>query len=183
MKLNLNKEQTERIVFLAIAVVIAVIVLLTFIFVPGFRKIGFLRNKINEEKTKLLDAEKDIANFAKIKKDFNDLEKKIKQYQLNMPQPTPDWLLEKLNYLGNETGISFDKMEHKGYISQTGKYRLQGLYLELKTDYHSLGKFINKLENSSSFLKIMDLSIIGNKDDVKKHIVKITVGAYVNEQK
>lgn len=181
--MKLNKEQTEKIIFGAIICIIIIIVLITLVFAPSLRSIKELRVKILDEKEKVAKAEKEILNLSGSKLNLKKMEEQVKQYSLNMPEATPDWLLERLNSIAGETDINFDKIEPKGDIAQVDSYLLQGLYLELKTDYHRLGAFINKLENLSPFIKILDLSITGNKDDVNRHIVKLTVGVYVSESK
>lgn len=182
-KMKLNKEQLEKIIFGIIICIIIIIVLVTLVFAPSLKSIKELRIKIVEEKNKVVKAEKEVSNLSSAKSNLNKLKEQVKQYSLNMPEATPDWLLERLNSIAGETAINFDKIEPKGNILQIDSYWMQGLYLELKTDYHRLGAFINKLENLSPFIKILDLSITGNKDDVNKHIVKLTVGAYVYENK
>lgn len=184
MKLNLkeNKQQLEKIALLVIGGVIVFIVLVTLVFGPNIRNIKRLSAKIREQRGKVVTAEKEIAGLVNLKSNLEKLEENIKQYQLDMPLGTPDWLLEKLNSLAGEIGIDFDKIEPKGNIDQQGSYALQGLYIELKTDYHRLGVFLNKLENSSPFLRLLDLSITANKEDINKHVVKLTVGAYVKTQ-
>lgn len=177
-----NKEQLEKIILGVIGGIIVIIVLMNFVFGPNVRRIRELRAMIREEKDKVVNAERDVSEFPRIKLNLKRLEGQVKQYQQDMPEATPDWLLERLNRLASETGIDFDKIEPKGYIAKLGPYQLQGLYIELRTDYHRLGGFINKLENLSPFIKVLDLNIAGNKDDIKRHIVKLTVGAYVSEK-
>lgn len=181
--MKLNKEQLQKIILGSIVGIIILVVLVTVIFGPNIRRMRELRGQINKEGNKVIKAEQEVSGLAKLKLNLKRQEEEIKWYQLDMPLATPDWLLERLNSLAGETGIDFDKIEPKGYITKAGSYWLQGLYIEVKTDYHRLGIFINKLENLSPFIKILDLSITGNKDDIKRHIVKLTVGTYVSEKK
>lgn len=180
--MKIPKEQLKKIILWGVVCIIVIVVLITLVFSPNLRKIGTLRANIRKERSKVVKAEKEVLELAKIKLNLKRLEDQIEKYQQDMPLATPDWLLERLNTLANEIGIEFDRIEPKGYISQIGPYGLQGLYVELKTDYHRLGRFINKLENLSPFIKVIDLSIAGNKDDIRKHIIKITVGTYVKEK-
>lgn len=180
--MNLSKEQLEKIILGSVLSLIIVIVLITLVFAPTFKRIRENRVKIAEEKKKVQKAEDEISNISGLKSNLNKMKEQLVQYYKNMPEATPDWLLGRLNSIADETGINFDKIEPKGRIEQVDSYDLQGLYLELKTDYHRLGIFINKLENLSPFIKILDLSITGNKSDVNKHIVKLTVGAYVSKK-
>lgn len=181
--MKLNKEQKEKVILAVIVGIIVVIVLTMFVFSPSLQKIGKLRAMIVEERNRITKAEKEVLELSKMQENLKRQEADVKQYGEVMPQGTADWLLERLNSLASEIGIDFDKIEPRGNISQMGSYLLTGMYLELKTDYHTLARFINKLENTSPFIKILDLSIAGNKNNVTKHVVKFTVGAYVSEKK
>lgn len=180
--MKLNKEQLEKLILGVVFGIIVIVVLMTLVFGPNLKRIGILRIGIHEEREKVVKAEKEILRFPTVKLNLKRLREEVRQYQVNMPEATPDWLLERLNNLGSETEISFDKIEPRGYITQAGLYWLQGLHIELKTDYHRLGRFINKLENLSPFIKVIDLSIVSNKDNINKHVVKLTVGTYVEEK-
>lgn len=182
-KMIKNKESLEKAAKGIIFGLIILILLFVFVFKPNIKNINVLSAKIKELKAKVSDAEKEVKMIPNLKTNISKLDEQLKKYQNDMPQPTPDWLLERVNSLAGETGIVFDKMEHKGYITQLDSYWLQGLYLEMKTDYHSLGRFINKLENSSPFLNVLEISITGNKSDINKHIIKILIGAYVFTEK
>lgn len=180
--MKIPKEQLEKIILGGVVGTIVIVVLITLILGPNIRRIGELRAKIHKERGKVVKAEREVSELARIKLNLKRLEDQIKQYQEDMPLATPDWLLERLNTLANKEGIDFDRIEPKGHITHIGPYWLQGLYVELKTDYHRLARFINKLENLSPFIKIIDLSIAGNKENINKHIVKLTVGTYVKEK-
>lgn len=179
--MKLNNEQLKKIIIGFVLSITVVVLLMAFVFSPSLKKSHENRLRIRKEQDKVRNAELDVKSLPEIKLNLQKFEEQIAQYKLNMPQATPDWLLGKLNSIAGETGVNFDKMEHRGSISRIGDYSLQELYIELRTDYHTLGKFINKIENSSPFLKIVDLSIAKNKDDVSNHLVKLMVGAYVSE--
>lgn len=181
--MKIGKEKLERIILGIIGGIIIIVILMTLVFGPKLKRIKELRIRIHEERNKVIEAEDVVSRLTSIRLNIKKLKGGLKQYQLNMPEATPDWLLGKLNALSSETGIDFDKIAPKGYLEQVGFYLLQGLYIELKADYHRLGGFINKLENLSPFIRILDLGITGNKDDVNRHIVKLTVGVYVSEEK
>lgn len=180
--MKLPKEHLEKIILGVIGGIIVVVLLVAFFFAPNLRRIGQLWDRIREKREEVLRAEKEVLGLARIRLNLLKLNEKIKKYQTNMPQDRPDWLLEILNRLAGEVGVDFDKIEPKGYIIQVGSYWLEGLYIELRTSYHTLGMFINKLENTSPFIKVLDINIAGNKDDVKRHMVKLSVGAYVRKK-
>ena len=182
IKGKVNKEQLEKIALFSITGIIVIVVLIFFIFVPSVKKIIERGILIKEEKTKLLEAEESIFGINRIRSNLEELELQVKEYKENMPEPTPDWLLRTLNELAAETGINFDRIEPRDFSVEEGSYCLQGLDLQFKADYHSVGIFINKLENSTPFLKIIDISITGNSGDLKKHNVKLTIGAYMPEE-
>lgn len=180
--MKISKEKLKKIVIAVVGAVIVMVGLVTLVLGPNLKKMGLLKTEIRNQGKKIAAAERDIAALAGIRSQMNNLRKEVEQYQQDMPQATPDWLLAKLNSLAGETKINLDKIEPEGYVEQEGPYKLQKLTLELKTDYHRLGRFINQFENSSPFLKIMDLNMTANPEDINNHLVRVTVGAYVIEK-
>ena len=95
---------------------------------------------------------------------------------------SPGWLLGVLNSLAADAGISFDRIEPGEVVSSIGRYHLQEFSIELRAGYHKLAGFINRFENLSPFLKVIDIDIAGNRNDPSNHIVKLKVGAYVSKE-
>lgn len=180
MKID-NKQQLEKIILIAIGVAIVIIIFIFFILNPNLSRIRELSAKINEEKVRIENAESDIQRLSALKLNIKKLEEKVKGYQGDIPRDNPEWLLDKINSLANEADINFNKIEPRGEIFKLDNYSLYGLHIELETDYHRFGMFVNKLENSSPFLNVLDFSINSNKSDVKKHLIKLDIGAYVKK--
>jgi len=176
--MNLNKTQIEKIALMVIGAAL-ILTVLYIIFMPRVRMINQLGEKISEEKEKIEKAKTDISELPSLQRKLTKLREGVAKVYAEAPMDTPDWLLGRLNTLAEKSGVIFDKIEPRGDVSRLEKYVLEELYIELKTDYHRLGSFVSELENSSPFLKIVDISIAGNKDDAVKHFVKLTVGAYV----
>lgn len=177
--MKLEKEQIEKIALGAIGAVIALIVLVSLIFGPNIKRIGELRAKISEEKAKVLKAEKEVLDLNRIELNLKNTKDKIEEYENELPGATDAWLLGILNKIAEQTGVNFDKRERRGYTVQIGEYRLLEVDLDLKAGYHKLGEFINQLERSSRFISVWNLSIIGNEENIKKHNIRFTVGAFV----
>jgi Tfp pilus assembly protein PilO len=180
MNLKLSKEQIEKIILGAIGGLVVLLVILNYVLAPRLKRIRSLKEDIQGAEEKINTAKADIEGVSQLKTDLSKMGEKSKKYRENMPKPDPDWLLNRLNSLAEETGINFNKMEPLGSVKK-GKYFVQEMDIELITDYHSLGKFINKLENSSPFLRVTDLSILKKEDDVLRHYIKLKIGAYFTE--
>ena len=178
--MKLEKEQIEKIVLGAIGAIIVIVVLVSLVFGPNIKRISELRALIREEKTKVLKAEKEVLNLGRIKLSLKKTKEKIELYETELPGATDTWLLGVLNKIAKRTGVDFDKRERKGYTIQIGEYRLLEVELDLRAGYHKLGEFINQLEKSSRFISIWNLNIIGNEENIKKHNIKFTVGAFVS---
>lgn len=175
----MQKDKFEKIVLAAIGLIIAIILLVVFIFAPSFKKLSIVRQKINKQQQKVITAEEDVSNLPRMKKNLAQLAAENLQYEGQIPPATPDWLLGKLNSLAEDIGLSFDKIEPRGSIMKIGPYNLQSYQVALKTDYHRLGKFIDFFEQSSGFLRVLQLSIVGDNRSTNNHDVKITIGAFV----
>ncbi len=181
--MKMDKQQLEKLVLAIVAGFIIVIVLVTLVFKPRLKRLRTLRADIREQQEKVKEAEETIFGLARLKMNIKRLTGQIELYQSEMPEMSPDWLLGRLNTLASDTGLDFNKIEPQGTLVRKGPYSLQGVRLELNADYHSLGKFINQLENSSDFLQVLDLSIVRNEENIKQHRIELVIGAFVPEEK
>jgi len=178
--MKLEKEQIEKIVLAVIGAIIVLIALIYFVLEPNIRHIRSLRIEIREQKNKVLDAEMKAGSLNRATINIKNEKEQINKYQAEIPQATADWFLSRLNRLAKLVGIDFDRIEPQGYISvQVEGYRLQKLNLKFRAGYHKLGMFINELEKSSPFIRILNLTITGNKDDTNKNNIRLDVGAFV----
>jgi len=180
---KLEKEKIEKIVLGAIVGIIVIVVLVFLVFGPSIRKIGELNSEIIELRSKVRKAENAIASLDRKKNEVKSLNEEIKKYDNELPESASYWLLGKLNEVSEITGITFDKIEPKGYSMQLGEYKLQEVDLFIKAGYHKLGEIINRLENSSSFISVWNLHIAQNDQDIKNHNIILTVGAFVQDNK
>jgi len=61
-------------------------------------------------------------------------------------------------------------------VSKFGGYTIT---LDLSSDYHHLGSFINDLENAETFLSVEDLKIVPNVSDYFRQNIKLVLKTYV----
>ncbi|MBM3244997.1 MAG: hypothetical protein FJZ15_04300 [Candidatus Omnitrophica bacterium] len=61
-------------------------------------------------------------------------------------------------------------------VSKFGGYTIT---LDLSSDYHHLGSFINDLENAETFLSVDDLKIVPNASDYFRQNIKLVLKTYV----
>lgn len=179
----MNKQDKEKVILAVVIGLVGVVAFFYIVLKPVMNKISGLKGDILVMEEKIHAAEHEITDIEKTKDNLKKIGKKIKKYSDNTPQDTPDWLLNRLNTLAENNGIIFNKIEPKGYIYELDDYKLQGLFIELKSDYHRFGKFINEFETMSPFLRVVDIDISRNEKDAATHIVKVTVGAYVKQDK
>lgn len=67
----------------------------------------------------------------------------------------------------------------KGPTKATGAYRKIPIYLNAVSKYHPFGLFLNKLENSDTFMRIVDLKISGGTSETGDHRFRVTVVTYI----
>jgi Tfp pilus assembly protein PilO len=97
-------------------------------------------------------------------------------------------LLNDLSELANKNNVqilemrptkeSGSKLEKP---SQTAKFSPLLVKLELVSDYHNLGKFINTLENNPTFIAVQDMNIISRDSDFLKQKVVLILRTYVRK--
>ena len=180
--MKLKKAQLEKIILGIIVSVTTVIILSIFVFKPRFKKMGILTKEIKEMKEKVQDAQDEVFKLSRYTRNIKSMEEMLALYKGETPEATADWLLGRLNVLGSETEINYDKMDPQGFLLQIEFYKLQAVVLEFKTNYHRLGQFIQKLEQGSHFLKIISLKIKQNEKDKINHNIELTVGAFIGEE-
>jgi Tfp pilus assembly protein PilO len=141
---------------------------------------------------KVAKLKKDITAF---KKDFavvNSLKVKPEQAGVNEKQvisekDLPD-LLEYISEIGNKNNVrimqikSSRETKTKEVKPLPGvKFILVYISLDIFSNYHNLGVFINALENGDKFIAVHELKIAPDKKDYMRQQANLTLKTYVKK--
>ena len=95
-------------------------------------------------------------------------------------------VLEEISSLANDNRVKIDQiipnMDDTQSILKNNhrNYSTLPIAIEAKSNFHNLGRFINKLETAEIFFTVGNLMITPG-DDTRQHSIKLTVNAIVYE--
>lgn len=105
-----------------------------------------------------------------------------------LPEGQISGLLQDISKEANQFNIKIIQMRPARQQIQAGKPATAGdnlipylITLDLISDYHSLGKFINSLENSLVFMRVQELKILTQVSDYLKQKVSLVIKTYVTK--
>jgi len=128
----------------------------------GLAKMQDLKNKQRQTSQKLLSKAKKIISGEQIPGVLQDISSTANKNNVNIVQIKPI-------------------KESKALASQTGKFSTLLIALDLFCDYHSLGKFINDLENAPIFMAVENMKITSQPADYLRQKVNLVLRTYVSK--
>lgn len=110
---------------------------------------------IRSAETRIRTGQKKQAVFSEIAAAENQL----KKYHAFLSESSEvEWLIETVNQLVSDTGLVLVSASPQPLKTGANYYRIS-LSLEAAGGFHSLGKFLEKIENNSPFIKVYDLRL------------------------
>jgi type IV pilus assembly protein PilO len=129
-------------------------------------------NELSEKRAK-------VAQLDDLRGRVAEAEGQIAYFEKRLPNsPEAPELFEQLKQMAWQTGIrytSFDRIEpvkHKMYTEIPMK-------ISLVVDYHGLGAFINRIENSDRFAKVDNIDIQTNTEDYTRQVVELNLSTFI----
>ncbi|VAX37705.1 hypothetical protein MNBD_UNCLBAC01-159 [hydrothermal vent metagenome] len=152
-----------------------------FLMNPQLKSLGKMNVEIKELTQKL---ERTTANtqrivqyrtqVAKFRKEIQDLNDKIKA-KTEMPL-----ILERISRIANQNGVKIDQImpdtgEQEVLLKEETKhYFVLPVFINARSSYHDLGRFINRLESDKIFLNVKSFTIEAQNDS-KNHDIRLTL--------
>ncbi|HOX55040.1 MAG: type 4a pilus biogenesis protein PilO [Candidatus Omnitrophica bacterium] len=180
---SIDKEKIKPYLPFIIAIVL-IILFLYFIFLPQNKKMQNLSSKVTNKKQLFFQAERAAQDINTLNNNIVSLEKEIAQLEEKLPeQIEASLLIDTLKDITQESKIQFVSIEPKN----TKKYEQpdqKQVYLELpitvrlKCGFNELIGFVKKIESSKRLMKISDLKIRGNPQDMWGHDVEVTISTF-----
>ncbi len=173
-KLSLAKADRERVTLLGIVVVALFVGAYFFLFAPGCRHLSDLTARLRETKAKVVQGREMVNDAQRIRRMSAEAVGRLDKSREWIPDETDSgWVLRLIGDVAKTqkvrtAGIQPQKEEHTGE-EESGFYREATCQIQLKTDYHSLGRFVDALEKMSPYYQFRDLSIESSFDDPTRH--------------
>ena len=177
-------KKNERIILFVIAA-LGILVGYYYLLTPQIARISLLRKNITQKKAEIQKAKAMIAKKPQLEREFQTVQKLIKEYQKRMPgeDKIPDFL-SSLTDIANEHKVKLMSID-PGKLKKSGKTSIYTEYpiaLGIKGGYHQIARFMNKLENLERFVKINHINIISDKKDELKHTADIYLSIFIFQE-
>ena len=161
-----ERERIEKIVLIAVLVCGGAVCAWMFYLSPKIESIAGGKDRIVELDEEYREAQNVIKRADRSKKTLEELKLKLEIHEREMsPELLDEWILNKVNTMSRQLDAPYDDLKPEATVEFSDKgmaqsYCLKKWKLNMKCDYHTLGKFLNGLENASPFINIDDLVIM-----------------------
>lgn len=195
--MRLKQEEQKIFIVIILAAIILSVVFYNLSFKPRLKKLRSLAPQVSKLNKDLRMLKKDLANIENLKRQLHEARQKtesdVKRF-LTGNDLTP--LMEEFSRLAKTNRVkivNISPVKTKDSSSSTAKTtkptaaQSQGtgvtltempVSINVKGGYHNIGKFINALENSKLFIKVIDIDINTDYDDPLNHNASLLVSAY-----
>lgn len=159
----LDRERIEKLVLLAVLVCAVGACAWIFYLAPRFKVIAGGKGDVAKLDEEYREAQNVIRRAERSKESLDELKQKIAAYDKDIPPELKDeWILNKVNDISRRLNVMTDEQKPEPTLEFEDKviaqsYCRKRVKLLMRCDYHTLGKFLNGLENTSPFIYIDDL--------------------------
>jgi len=158
---------------------------------PRIRALGQLLPQVARLKQDVELARSDIANIDNFKMEVASLRNELGRYEASLPgkkEIAP--ILDHLSKIASQTVVKIvgieELKEARGKVPELKGarqiYSEVSIGIDLKSGYHQLGSFINKVESSARLMKLRDIEIKADPRTSREHNVKLIISAFVLER-
>lgn len=195
---TLSKAAQQKAILFAIVAFLIMFVLIQFITRPAIRTLRDLTQQVSQLRENLKKSEVLIANKSKMKDQLVSLQARLEDFKSALPlrSDMPN-ILQDISRLASESKVKILKIEPvkseklpqaapqtKQVAVQTPPtiYTETPIKIEARGGYHSVGEFINRIENAKNFMSIADLEIESDSAGMYSHNVRLLIIAYVLQE-
>jgi len=202
---SLNKLELDnkKIFLIILGVVVVLYVDYALILKAQISGVKSLNSKVLKIKTDILTLNKDLANISKIESQPAIVVEKGKRV---ISEKEMALLLEDISNIANKNNVRLmlikpsreqEKKEKKAKEEKKPKaekkqkeekketkapsFTVYNIELDLSCSYHSLGMFINDLENGEMFVAVKSLKVMPEKDNYLWHKINLVLKTYVKK--
>ena len=172
--ITLSKDDQQKVVLTILMVLLLTVASYYLVLGPGWKRLGELRRELTGLKTKVHEAREMIQDQSRIKRVAHEGALKFEQLHQWIPdEADSSWVLKLVSDVAKTQQIRTVAIKpvppEDGASQEKGFYKPTTCQIQLKTDYHSLGKFVDQIERRSPYYLIKELSIESAFDDPFHH--------------
>ncbi len=181
MKFSLAGLEKKQMAGFAIAYVI-VVFLLSFLVKGRVVSLRAISMELSKKTAAVEEAEELIEGQERYRQEIDQLKKRIEIYEDKLPErrEVPQ-LFRDLDEIAGQSQIKILEVG-SDVVEDNDQYRGYSRRLELEGGYHELGRFINKLESLGRFIKVDDIQISSDPQNLLKHNIKLVVSTFVSKE-
>jgi Tfp pilus assembly protein PilO len=184
---KLNLKNKDMILISALAVIFLTVDY-NLVLNNQFKLLANLNTKIKDYKSKSLLAK----DFSRKVESFNSrrLSLKSKSEQLAkeiVPEEDVSLLIENISTIANKEFVKISQIrpqiegKSQKLSTQEFNFSLLNINIEASAGYHQLGKFLNKLEKSNSFISVRELGITQEPSSNLRHSVRLVLATFIKK--
>lgn len=182
---NIQLDKQKKILIVIFAVLI-IYVDTTYILKAQMGGLNSLNPKIARLERDLKNLNRDLDNMRNAKnKPLGEKNKIVNKSSKLISENQVSGLLQDISVAANKFDVKIIQIRPEREIEKSSipgdKLTPVLINLDLVCDYHSLGKFINSLENSLVFMGVVELKIATQIPDYIKQKVSLVVRTYVSK--
>jgi Tfp pilus assembly protein PilO len=186
----LNNKQTKELISFIILGIIILIIDFSFVLTKQLSQVSALKPALIETRKKVVESSGEVFRLDSFKKRLAELNTIVSKEKLGIvnEENIPNLLTEISRMADAEKLKIMQIRPHKEIRSDekpnpAAKTRFYSLPISViaQGEYHALGKFINKLENSTIFIKVNTLDIMSQAEGSKELDIKLLISIFVVE--
>ena len=183
--IDLSKVKKEHLLIGGVALIVIILLLAFFnIFKPLLGKSKDADLQIVQKQNTIERAKVGPEAAKTLEKELIQIRSELALYQDKLQDAVGvPKILRELNQIAERQKIKFVSVtpssERKMSLPGDKEYLLQiPIRINLQCGYHELGIFINQIENFSRLMKITDIKITANPQDIWSHHVELAISSY-----
>ncbi len=166
----------NKLVILAVVLVIFILADCLFVLTAQVAQLHNANKKVSVMRKKLSKFEQDLKARPGLLKDKERFQNQLRDTQTRfLSKDDSSFLISEINRVAKEIGLRLNTISPQGLKDIGGKKQDDFYYIPISltfaTGYHSLGRFINRLEKLEFSLRFEDVKLSGNYPDMKVSMV------------
>lgn len=189
-KINIQKikdDKAMQVVGITIGVYLVIAFIVYLILINAkFSEVGRINTQIREKKEAIRlsgGVAKQKDKIKEAKEQIEELKQQINYYEAKLPtEKDIPQILQYLSQIANESGVKLLRIEKFKEVQEEKEQTLYvtvPLSLDVKGGYHSIGRFVNKIETAQRFMKVQDFEIKKDKKTPLEHQANILLYTYM----
>jgi len=174
----MKREQIEYTVLISIGCIAVLYVCFVFLLKPQWGKYKKNTELQLELTGKLEKAQGKIHRLPTIKKNVKSLQTELLAEEEKLLDDQFQIFVKIVKNATEKSGLKISKITPISSVAipRSKFYTEKWVAIESKASYHTLGKWMHELEKQSSYIRIVNLSVKAQNNDMGIHNTKITIG-------